>query len=518
MNHFGRFSLGVSLLGLVALGCGSGAGTPGTGSGGNASSGGATGIGGAGVGGAAASGGKTGSGGGSSGGGASGGQTSQSGGAENAGSGGVSGDGGAKPTGGAGGGSGGGAAIMGKFTVEKHLASEMAQDAPTTVGIVTWSVEGGTPTDAKIEFGLTTDYGMSAPVDLAEADFRTLLLGMKPAKTYHFRIVATVGGQVLTSEDFTIETGAAPTTVSISKFDIVAADKREPGFIVSSYWSGNQKGMVFILDQDGDIVWWRNSGISGGVAKAAMSMDGKDMWMISANNMGEPLRRVGMDGMNAKTYTAVGSHDIQPVSGDKMIFIEYGETDCDSTFEINKAGETKEVLELEGFTPKGACHGNSIAYNKTNNMYVMSSLDVDVFVYSAASTPGTTENTTRLTTKAGAISTWGGIQHGVQLLKNNNVIIFANKEGGAMGPSTAIEFSLESGMEVWRYESTQYTANLGDVQRLPGGNTLVTYSNAGVIHEVTAGKEKVLEITAQKNLGYATWRKSLYGDSDDSLQ
>jgi hypothetical protein len=130
----------------------------------------------------------------------------------------------------------------------------------------------------------------------------------------------------------------------------------------------------------------------------------------------------------------------------------------------------------------------------------------------------TTANTTLLTKAAGAISTWGGIQHGVQLLNNNNLLIFANKEGGANGPSVAIEYSLESGEEVWRYEGGQYTANLGDVQRLPGGNTLVTYSNAGIIHEVTADKTKVLEITGQKNLGYATWRKSLYGDSEDTLE
>jgi hypothetical protein len=426
--------------------------------------------------------------------------------------------GGQPDAGGGGGSSSGGAPATGKFTVTQELASETNPDAPTTVGIIKWSLEGQVPTNARIEFGLTTEYGFVAPVDLAAEEFRTLLLGMKPESTYHFRVVAVVNGAEIASEDYMIDTGAAPTNVSIMSFDVVTEADREPGFIVSSYWQGTQKGMVFILDQDGDIVWWYNSQISGGVAKAAISMDGNDMWMVSASNMGEPLRRVGIDGSEPETYDdAIGSHDIQPVEGDKMVFIEYGETDCDSAFEINKSGEMKEVLELEEFTPKGACHANGIGYNKSKKAYSMSSLDTDVFMWPDGEV-GTVANTTRLTTTAGAISTWGGIQHGVHLLNTNHLLIFANKEGGSMGPSTVIEYALDSGDEVWRYEGDEYTANLGDVQRLPSGNTLVTYSNAGLIHEVTPDKRKVLEVTGQKNLGYATWRASLYGESPDSLE
>ena len=38
-----------------------------------------------------------------------------------------------------------------------------------TVGIVTWSTTMAGATSAKIDFGLTTSYGMTAPIDLRPA-------------------------------------------------------------------------------------------------------------------------------------------------------------------------------------------------------------------------------------------------------------------------------------------------------------------------------------------------------------
>src|SRR5690606_2623203 len=93
------------------------------------------------------------------------------------------------------------------FTVEAELASDVDPNAPGTVGIVTWSVELGSVDSATIEFGLDTTYGTAAPVDLTAEGFRTLLLGMKPSSTYHFRVVAMAGGTTYVSDDYSIDTG-----------------------------------------------------------------------------------------------------------------------------------------------------------------------------------------------------------------------------------------------------------------------------------------------------------------------
>ena len=58
--------------------------------------------------------------------------------------------------------------------------------------------------------------------------------------------------------------------------------------------------------------------------------------------------------------------------------------------------------------------------------------------------------------------------------------------------------------------------DLGDVQRLPGGNTLVTYSNEGLIQEIDESENVVLQISGGENrIGYTLWRETLYGPPPD---
>jgi hypothetical protein len=426
---------------------------------------------------------------------------STQGGAPNGGTAGSGGD----PSGGTGGSMGGAT-----FTVDSTLASEMNAMAPTTVGIVTWSVDVANVSAAFIDFGLTTSYGMRAPVDLAEMNYRTLLLGMKPMNMYHFRITATAGGTNYVSDDYTITTGAPTTAVSVANFEEMNAAARKRGFIIASYWRGTGSAVPFIMDADGDIVWWKTGGPSGGIARAVMSADGKNMWMISANNQGAALQRVSMDGLDAQTYSnRVGSHDITPVTGATMAFLEYGESDCDSIYEIDPSGNATEVWESQGVVTASGCHGNALRYSQAENVYTFSDVRQDIFVISRA---GMLQ--WRLSERTmGGNTAWGGTQHGHHLL-DNSIVVFANVGGGNMA-SDIIEYSLQ-GMQTMRYTGGGFSQNLGDVQRLPGGNTLITYSNEGIIQEIDAQRNVVLEIDAgDPSFGYSLWRETLYGPPPD---
>lgn len=395
------------------------------------------------------------------------------------------------------------------FTVASMLASAADAKAPTTVGIVTWSVTTLTLTSAYIEFGKDTTYGMQAPVDLAQADYRTLLLGMKPATAYHFRVVASDGSKQYASDDYTIQTGAATTAVKIGKFDIKQEMGRERGFIVLSYWGGTGSSVAFILDADGDIVWAYDLGMSGGIARARMSYDGHDLWAVTADNSGQSIRRVGMDGMNAQTYSSTkSSHDIAAVSGSTMAYLDYS-VSCNDITEIDPSGTTKKVFTASG-TFGNQCHGNALRYSEDEDEFTFSVVDKDVIRVSRAG-----QKTWSLTTTVmGGNSTWGGVNHGNHLLADS-ILIFANK-GGANGSSAMIEYDF-TGKEISSYEAGVTSANLGDVQRLPGGNTLVDFSNANVVHEVDSTGTLLVEITGASGtkFGYATWRPTLYGPSPE---
>jgi hypothetical protein len=394
------------------------------------------------------------------------------------------------------------------FSVEHRLASELDPSAPTTVGIVTFSVDGKRLTSASIEFGLHTNYDMRAPVDLSEPNHRTLLLGMKPARQYHYRVVASDESETYVSDDHVIETGAPMTLISLRAFEVKDDDARERGFIIVSFRSSGD-AIAIILDADGEIVWWY-SRATHGIANAVISADGKNMWLVAPNSTGLPVQRVTMDGLEEQTYPLThGSHDITSVTGSTMAFLDYGEGDCESIFEIDPSGVTTEVFESEGLVDPNAgrvgCHGNALRYWPDFDGYSFSDRHQDILFSSR--TDGSL--LWRLSDRVeGGNVAWGEEQHGHHLA-DDRLLVFANAGGGPRR-SAVVEYTTE-GEETFRYVGGLYTQHMGDVQRLPGGNLLVTYSNASIIQELDAEQNVVLEIDgADKIFGYTEWTDTLY--------
>ena len=410
---------------------------------------------------------------------------------------------------GAAGGSGG--STVGGFAIDWELASDILSTAPTTVAIVTWSLDKPGIIQAHIDFGLDTTYGMTAPVDLGELDGRTVLVGMKPARTYHFQIVATDGTHSYTSSDQTLTTGAPTTLIPPATVSVVSPGQVDKGFIIGSFWTGeagDSSSTVFIIDSDGEIVWWYTdadiASRDDGIGRARLSADSHDIWIVNAQRA-TSLRRVSLDTLDVQDYAAGGTHDICAVSGDTMAYLDTNKALCASIVEIDKSGTTKLIFDsTTAAAPK--CHGNAIRYSRAQDLYVFSNRDTDVFVIDRT---GTIE--WKLSDKvSGGQASWGGVQHGVQLL-DASLLIFANEgAGGGNSPqSQAIEFGLD-GSVIKKFTSRGGTDFLGDVQRLPSGNTLINYSLA-TIQEVDPDDNVVLEIGIGNAVGYTEFRQSLYG-------
>jgi hypothetical protein len=414
----------------------------------------------------------------------------------------------------------GGSGQGGLFTIMVQLASAVKSTAPTTVGIVTWSTTASGITAAHIDFGLDTSYGMTAPVDLTAASYRTLLLGMKPAKTYHFRIVASAGTNTYTSDDQTVTTGAKLSSAPLTSFSVKNATSVGKGFFITSFWQGSGSKVPFIFDTDGDVVWWYTaaSGEStDGVSRARMSADSQSIWLVNEALTGNPLRRVTMDGLTTQTYSNTkASHDIAAVTADTMAYLDYSESDCNSIFEINNAGTVKEVFEASGVTGSGttfpSCHGNSVRYSKKEDFYTYSDWQSDVAVVTRT---GTLQ--WLLSKKvSGGHTAWGGQQHGTQLL-DSSILIFANQ--GTGGKSQAVEYGLDGHLiKAFSANGGSNVTNFGDVQRLPNGNTIITYSTSSLMQEVDASDAVVLEVKGSGSFGYLEFRDSLYGPPLDIAQ
>jgi hypothetical protein len=317
MTRREQFCLALGLLAFLSIGCSSGGSHSGSGGGGaggssaagqggdrGAQGGGTSGHGGdkaeggasgSGVGGAAGAGGAA-TGGSSttasgSGGTGAGGKTVGGTGGAGKGGGGVSGEGGGGGQGGVGSGgttAGGGGQSGASCSIS--IKTKTLSTVIPTVGIVEFSTDLAGLTDASIEFGLDTQYGMTAPVDLKEANYRTLILGMKAGgNTYHFRIVAKAGDKVCTGQDNTLPaTGDPPTSLPQLSFSPSKATGLSGGFLVfetlkQTFGSGVPDSPAYIVDGDGDFVWWYTKTGIIDVGRVRQSYDGKYMWIAAVN-------------------------------------------------------------------------------------------------------------------------------------------------------------------------------------------------------------------------------------------
>ena len=399
-----------------------------------------------------------------------------------------------------------------RFDAAVELASEISPSAPTTVGIVTWSFdEGAAIEQGFIRFGLTTEYGFSAPVNPDAVDLRTLLLGMKPASRYHFQLVATVGGLQYLSGDYTVTTGEPFADLDV---DVVREPGSEPGFLVVSDWAvgpqaAGNRGMVYILDSDGEVVWWVDSQIgsnqgSSKTCAARVSADGHSMWMVTSDNGGGAMARVSLDTLEREAFNDLeASHDLVAVERDCVAYIEYDDNHDNRILEICK-GETVPRLVSHLYQQGGTGHHlNALRYKADEDLFVVSDNTNDVY--------GVERSTGNVLWALSDVATaeWGPRQHGVHLL-DDSILVFAN-DGAAGGDNNAIlEFDRTTGAELLRYEAAINANFLGDVQRLPGGNTLVSFSGRNTILEIDPHGNVVMEMEGV-NPGYGFWRPTLYG-------
>lgn len=407
------------------------------------------------------------------------------------------------------------------FDVEYALSPAIA-----TVGIVTWSTDLPDLTDAHIDFG-PADSGFSrvAPVDLEEPAHRTLLLGMKSQRDYAFRIVAGAGEATCTSDTFTLTTGPIPESVPVIEREVYDQAAVAPGFIVTSTGLGNrdQNGspMAFILDSDGDVVWWTLA--PGGTGRARMNWEGTEMWMSAVNNGGGggEMRRVSMDGLDVESHVAgldAAHHDFTVLPGGVIVTIMHlaatgSGRRCSRIVERSPDGTITDIVPDVSalYEPVNECHPNAIHYHPADDSFTLSDRNPSVFVKFS--------HTGELLWQFGGENplgpyiegTWR-VNHGHHLLDDGHFLFFNNGQG--VDEAHVLEFILDTteltADEVWRYTSDYGSPTLGDVQRLPNGNTIVAYSNAGVIQELDPGGEPVQTLSTD-SVGYIMHRASLYG-------
>jgi hypothetical protein len=403
---------------------------------------------------------------------------------------------------------------------------EVSAQIPT-VGIVEWSLTGGAPSSAKIVYRLqeapssVLNQGGEAPVDLSKPSYRTLLLGLKQSSDYTFHIEVTRDGATCVGADDVLPTTgsfpeARPVTVQVAQ-----PDKREPGFIVTS--SGTSvPNAAFIVDADGDIVWYAEGPIN--TTRAQMDYEGDNMWMVSLNleNEGGQMWYVSMDGEQSQQNVAGlenAHHDFTVMPGGKIAALAWSAPGVDPPSDLlirSPDGTITSPFEIgDNLYLSDTYHANAIHYLPSDDSFTIADRNPNVFVKVSA---------------AGAVQ-WqlGGVcdqapagdrcfpqdwevVHGHHLLEDGTFLAFNNTYTTT---SHVFEFKLNaattsfSATAIEDYAGTGASTTMGDVQRLPGGNTLVTYTTDGTIIELDSSWHEVQTFSGR--FGYSSWRPTLYG-------
>jgi hypothetical protein len=433
--------------------------------------------------------------------------------------GGVTGAAGAKGTGGAPstGGATGNAGSTGSTSCTITATSSFSTAIPT-VAAVTWTTTLSTLTKAEIDFtpasGGTT---LVAPVDLTQASYRTLLLGMKPSTSYAYKIVATNASGSCTSNSYTIMTGALPSSASKVTATIMNATAHDKGFIITS--TGLTGNTTFIIDPDGAVVWSATG--PSMPSRSHMSWDGTHMYMMALNvmntNVGN-IQSVAMDGTGNTALSGLSTshHDLTAIPGGlaTMLWNKSGtDAPCSLVERADATGTfTTVVADMSTVYTSTTFHSNAVHYYPSDNTYTVG--DRNPSLYVKLSRTGSLiwqfggSNPKDQSKFFTGVPTWS-VNHGHQLLADGTFVFFNNT------PNEAWVYKLNT-TNMTASKTLTYTASgatsmvLGDVQQLPNGNYLVTFSTSGQIHEISPSGALVAKFTSTA-FGYSEFRESLYG-------
>jgi hypothetical protein len=433
---------------------------------------------------------------------------------------------------------GGNAGTSGATACSFSIIQNEVSPGMATVGIVGWTTTLSALASANIVYRLNgagagvLNGGGTAPVDLTKANYRTLLLGLKPTSDYVFHIEATaMNGTVCKSSEYALPTtGVLLGAPTISR-TVSNASAQAKGFIVTS--SGVTYGnFAIIIDADGDLVWYAEAPIQ--TTRARMDYEGANMWMVAANedNSTGEMRFVSMDGQTTMTNVPGlenAHHDFAVLPG-KIAAMVWTTTDTDAEsqlVEMNADGSGSTTTRFEiganlyvggsgsGPDPSHSYHSNSILYHAADDSFTIGDRDPNLYV--KVSHAGAIEwqlggsCTNAPAGTAHCVSGSWQVNHGHHLLDSGTMLLFNNNTNGV---ADVREFELDTtgtftATPVADFKSGIMSNVLGDVQRLPNGNTLVSYSTSGEILELDPSWATVQTVTGA--YGYSDWRATLYG-------
>ena len=421
-------------------------------------------------------------------------------------------------------------------------ASHTMSDQVPTVANVTWDIQDSGVARSWVEFGEDASFELSTPkVDGGTGE--RLLLGLPGNADVSYRVVAEVAGEQRVGEVQTLETGSGPPN-ELPSLDAQLEQESDGlgGYALLSILMAD-RGYPVVVDGDGDYVWWWERPDTDWdtvhVPRVYLSRDGESVVYLAVNALrgGDGmLVRVSLDGEELAAFSVKDAHHdfVELPDGTLAVLVDDPRTvdgelvSGDTIVEIEPDGTTTVVWnawDAMEYDPDvvvddgtGWTHGNALDYDDEEDCYYISLRNLDSI--HKISRGG--ETLWRLGGDDSDFALADGStdlfesQHQFEVL-DDGVLVFSNNSP-ATAYSEVYEYTLdwETGLAelVWdhRHDPDFYTLAFGAVDRLPTGNTLVTWTSSGLAEVLDEDGEQVWSLQAALGggLSYMHWTPDLY--------
>jgi len=409
----------------------------------------------------------------------------------------------------------------------------VVSDAMPTVATVEWDIATDGCAGAFVDFGTTDELGLRARAWIDDAGHaRALLVGMKPERTYRYRIAEVRSGDRRFSAIHELQTGKlarVDVDVVLKVADEAGAQRR---FVATSLYSS--ESVAVILDGDGDVVWshrpdlgWPNHFVTR-VRQARIgewityNVDGGQAQGLPEPDPTRAIVRVSLDGAREQVLVLPDTHhDFFELGDGTLALLKYDRREVDghtyigdAVVEVSPDGSERQVwtvwdyFELDPENVVGPqaswSHANAMYYDKDAGAYYVSLRNFDCIVKIDQASGeqlwvlGGERSDFALSDGSEALFHH---QHQFDLVENG-IVVFDNGLVETQD-SRAVEYRLDPAVglatKVWEQHADppMFCAALGDVDRLDNGNSLVTWSSAGQIEEVSPEGEVIWRVRAE---------------------
>jgi hypothetical protein len=414
-----------------------------------------------------------------------------------------------------------------------------ACSAPVEITGVEWSlnedfssivqVSWDSPAEATVEFRVGDEAWMVTP---ATTEPEALLLGIPYDSGFTFRVVAEQEGEAVVGEEHSGTTGSLPDDAPPAS--LVSADPE--GMDPSVRWvlqgMAGAHGWTTIHDRQGRTVWARPTPGLNTTLYARPSYDGHDLlidhdsyWSAFDSGAASQVVRMKIDGTLIATYDTPGLHHpfVELADGS----IAYGAVDgAEETLDILRPdGSIDSIWDCTAFHAmvgvSSYCQSNTLSWNEQD----------DTFLFSLYSD----ETVIEIDHATGESLRWFGHDQGSWAFSEGSDAFYWQHgahftPAGTLLTSTHLdaeseelvmrEYQLdeenEQLVEIWSFGADEgITAGImGDVFRLPNGNTLHNMGSGLRLREVTPAGDVVWDLAwegeGMASMGRSTPLEDLY--------